>query len=200
MKDDASMKTHIAVALAVVVFTFFFFGGRIFPRLFVFDLFQSSVFGSRIAAEYTSAGIGADSQDAPSSLDEYDVSSLIALSGLSVSSDPVFILDLEEGSGTVAQDSNEVHVGYRGIFIDQDSGEEIVFDENTDRDRAFSFTLGSGQVISGFDAGVAGMREGGRRLVVIQPELGYGDQQVGVIPPNTVLHFLVELYEVRSLP
>ena len=70
-------------------------------------------------------------------------------------------------------------------------------DKNTDPESGFTFVLGSGQVIPGFDVGIAGMREGGIRLIVIDPKAGYGSQQTGRIPPNTTLRFIVELYEVH---
>lgn len=111
--------------------------------------------------------------------------------------DPVTILDLKVGEGDLAEPPNTVSLGYIGTRIDPETGEELIFDQMTDRHRPFVFQLGDEQVIPGFEIGVTGMRVGGKRLVTIQPEMGYGDQQVASIPPNTTLQFLIELYEVK---
>lgn len=72
------------------------------------------------------------------------------------------------------------------------------FDSSVDRGRPFSFTLGVGQVIGGWDEGVASMRVGGKRTLLIPPNLGYGARgAAGVIPPNATLLFEVELLELR---
>lgn len=101
--------------------------------------------------------------------------------------------DFEEGSGPAAEAGQTVSVHYTGWLLDG-----AKFDSSLDRLRPFVFVLGQGQVISGWDEGVAGMKAGGKRQLVIPPELGYGDRgSGGVIPPNATLVFDVELLEVQ---
>src|SRR3990167_7858117 len=73
-----------------------------------------------------------------------------------------------------------------------------VFDSSLDRNAQFSFTLGVGQVIRGWDEGFSGMQVGGTRLIIVAPDYGYGEQGVGTIPPNSTLIFEVELLDVEK--
>lgn len=101
------------------------------------------------------------------------------------------ITDLKVGSGAVAKAGQPVTVHYRGTLT---NGQQ--FDASYDRGDPFSFTLGAGEVIKGWDQGVAGMKVGGKRKLVIPPDLAYGAQDKGSIPPNSTLLFNVELLKV----
>ena len=102
--------------------------------------------------------------------------------------------DLVVGSGEEATAGSLVTVHYTGTL---ESGEK--FDSSLDRGAPFQFILGVGQVISGWDQGVSGMKVGGKRKLTIPPELGYGANAVGSIPANSTLFFEVELLEVQPL-
>ncbi len=99
---------------------------------------------------------------------------------------------LEKGSGTRVDNEDVVSVHYVGRLEDGTK-----FDSSIDRGESFSFTLGAGEVISGWDQGVLGMQVGEKRRLTIGPALGYGENGVpGVIPPDSVLIFEVELLEI----
>jgi FKBP-type peptidyl-prolyl cis-trans isomerase FkpA len=101
--------------------------------------------------------------------------------------------DDQVGTGTEAQAGKTVSVHYTGWLLDGTK-----FDSSKDRNQPFSFPLGGGQVIKGWDEGVAGMKVGGKRTLVIPPDLGYGARGAGgVIPPNATLKFEVELLDVK---
>jgi FKBP-type peptidyl-prolyl cis-trans isomerase len=101
--------------------------------------------------------------------------------------------DIKEGSGDEAVAGKSVTVHYTGTLEDGTK-----FDSSHDRDEPFVFSLGAGQVIKGWDEGVAGMKVGGVRKLTIPPELGYGSRGAGaLIPPNAVLVFEVELLGVE---
>ena len=100
------------------------------------------------------------------------------------------------GTGEVAQAGQSVSVHYTG-WLYQDGVKGAKFDSSKDRNDPFSFDLGAGMVIRGWDEGVQGMRVGGTRVLVIPPVLGYGARGAGgVIPPNATLMFEVELLDV----
>ena len=101
------------------------------------------------------------------------------------------------GTGPEPKAGQAVNVHYTG-WLDQNGQKGRKFDSSRDRGQPFSFTLGQGQVIAGWDQGVATMRTGGKRTLVIPPELGYGARGAGgVIPPNATLIFEVELLGAR---
>jgi peptidylprolyl isomerase len=102
-------------------------------------------------------------------------------------------VDLVQGNEAVPQIAQTVTVHYRGILK---NGKP--FDSSYDRNRPFEFRLGVGQVIKGWDEGFSGMGIGGKRLLVIPPELGYGSRQVGSIPENSTLIFEVELLKIAN--
>lgn len=110
----------------------------------------------------------------------------ISKSGLKVS-------DAKVGTGTEAVAGKTVVVHYTGKLKD---GKK--FDSSRDRGEPFQFQLGTGMVIKGWDEGVAGMKVGGQRKLIIPAELGYGKRGAGnVIPPDAELHFDVELLDVK---
>lgn len=106
------------------------------------------------------------------------------------------IIEINGGNGAAASEGKHVSVHYSGTL---ENG--IKFDSSRDRDGPYSFTLGEGQVIAGWEQGIKGMKVGGRRKLVIPPQLGYGEKGVtGVIPPNAKLLYEVELIEVENCP
>jgi len=135
---------------------------------------------------------------------------LLALLALSACADPgpppggsvaeLQRIDEKTGTGAIATAGSDVTVHYTGWLYDEKAkdmrGEK--FDSSVDRDEPFTFLLGGGQVIRGWDDGVAGMRVGGKRRLLIPSYYGYGsDGAGGVIPPNASLVFEVELLAVK---
>lgn len=162
----------VAVALAVVVaLAFLFFGSSIFTSL----------------VPQTASGPAASSVATSTPLPT-DGSATTTSSGLQIQ-------DLVVGTGAVAAAGDSVTVEYVGALQDG-----TVFDSTQSHGQPFTFTLGAGQVIAGWDEGVAGMKEGGERMLVIPASLGYGAQQVGPIPANSTLIFEVKLDSVQKAP
>lgn len=108
--------------------------------------------------------------------------------------------DVTPGTGTEATKGRVVRVHYTGWLFDRSAANNrgAQFDSSKDRNEPFEFTLGGGEVIRGWDEGVAGMKVGGTRVLTIPPDMGYGTQGAAdVIPPNATLIFEVELLDVR---
>lgn len=108
----------------------------------------------------------------------------------------VDIKEIKPGNGAQATDFSKIKVHYTGWLMD---GKK--FDSSLDRDDPFELILGMGQVIPGWEQGLVGMKEGGKRELIIPPELGYGKAGAGnIIPPNATLRFEVELLSVGPAP
>ena len=110
------------------------------------------------------------------------------------------VTNTKEGTGATATAGKEVTVHYTGWLYDASASNHQgrKFDSSRDHGEPFAFRLGAGMVIRGWDQGVEGMKVGGQRTLVIPPDLGYGSRGAGgVIPPNAVLVFDVELLDVR---
>ena len=106
------------------------------------------------------------------------------------------IIDVKEGTGASPKGKTAV-VHYTG-WLYQNGQKGAKFDSSLDRNEPFSFPVGGGRVIKGWDEGVATMKVGGKRTLIIPPQLGYGAQGAGgVIPPNATLMFDVELLAVK---
>ena len=108
------------------------------------------------------------------------------------------ITDTVVGSGAEAKPGQDVTVHYTG-WLYNDGQQGAKFDSSVDRGQPFSFPLGAGHVIKGWDQGFAGMKVGGKRTLIIPPEMGYGARGAGgVSPPNATLKFDVELLGVNG--
>ena len=109
-------------------------------------------------------------------------------------------IDHKAGDGATASAGQRVTVHYTGWLYDVAATDHKgkKFDSSRDRNEPFAFQLGAGQVIRGWDEGVAGMKVGGQRTLIIPPQMGYGSRGAGgVIPPNATLVFDVELLGVK---
>ncbi|NDF13845.1 FKBP-type peptidyl-prolyl cis-trans isomerase [bacterium] len=103
------------------------------------------------------------------------------------------ITDLHTGTGKEASKGALLIAHYEGTLQDGS-----VFDSSHSRGRPIEFVVGTGRVIQGWDQGLMGMREGGKRKLVIPAHLAYGERAIGRIPPNSALTFVIDLIEVRT--
>lgn len=140
-------------------------------------------------------GCGGDSADTPQypepRQEATEIAPAVDMAAMIQTPSGLYIQDLEVGDGQEAVAGRRVTVHYSGWFLDGDK-----FDSSVDRGEPFSFDLGAGQVIAGWDEGVAGMRVGGWRRLVLPPALAYGEAGRQGIPPNSTLVFDVELLDV----
>ena len=118
-------------------------------------------------------------------------------------SDPIAqfqVIDSVTGEGPAAKAGDAVSVHYTGWLFDADAPQQHgpKFDSSVDRGTPFTFTVGAGQVIRGWDEGVAGMQVGSKRVLMIPPTHGYGDRRVGPLPANASLVFEVELLGIEA--
>ena len=102
------------------------------------------------------------------------------------------IQDVRVGTGKAVEKGDTVEVQYEGRLQDGTR-----FDSSYARGESFTFKVGKGDVIEGWDKGIIGMQEGGERILVVPPRMGYGDQQYGVIPPKSPLVFMIELVDIK---
>jgi peptidylprolyl isomerase len=108
------------------------------------------------------------------------------------------ITDTQAGTGAMPKTGQTCVMHYTG-WLYQDGKKGAKFDSSVDRGQPFEFPIGTGRVIKGWDEGVASMKVGGKRTLIIPPELGYGARGAGgVIPPNATLLFEVELLGVKG--
>lgn len=172
-------KTGIAVAVALVVI-FIIFGGY----GVISGMFGGSNAGSNSSADITNTN--ADTQTTDNGTSTPDTTTMQNPTQLEMQ-------DVTVGTGAEAVAGKTVTVNYTGKLTDG-----TVFDSSLNPGRTpFSFTLGAGQVIQGWDMGVAGMKVGGTRILVIPASLGYGAQANGPIPANSTLIFEVQLLSVK---
>ena len=164
----AKKETGIAIALAIVVVLLFIMLG---------------FFGV--------SGFGGD-QD-PASLAEGGPQAILDELTQTGTVSELRVSDVASGSGVETKAGDTVTVHYIGVLPDG-----TVFDSSRDRGTPFSFTLGVGQVIQGWDQSLIGKQVGDRFIVAIPPELGYGAQAVGSIPANATLIFDVEVLDIQS--
>ena len=113
--------------------------------------------------------------------------------------DTLQVHEISVGQGAQAKPGDNVSVHYTGWIYDNrtETKHGKTFDSSVSRGEPFTFALGAGQVIRGWDEGVAGMKVGGKRTLMIPPDYGYGDRRVGQIPAGSSLVFDVELLDVK---
>lgn len=170
---------EIAISLVVVVFC-------------VVVLFVSSLFTKTTPIEAIASTVNSE----PSTINQETIIALnindLNMDNAVTTESGLKYIDVTEGNGVSPEKGQTVTVHYTGVL---ENGQK--FDSSRDRNQPFSFKIGVGQVIKGWDEGVGTMSVGGRRQLIIPPELGYGSRGAGgVIPPNSTLIFDVELLKI----
>lgn len=125
-------------------------------------------------------------------IDRGNTNSMNINTNMITTSDGLKIQDIQVGTGKEVKSGDTISIHYKGTLLDGTK-----FDSSYDRGTPFETKIGVGQVIKGWDEGVVGMKVGGKRKLVIPPNLGYGSQDMGVIPPNSILVFEVELIGIK---
>lgn len=172
-------RTWIAIAIALVVVGYVFWQGIWAP---IVNRFTNTTNAPTSASTTNMNTSDNNSQNANASSTDL---------GQQLGSNQIGVIDVKEGTGMAAKAGDQVSIQYDGYLTDGTK-----FDSSYDRGQPLVFTLGSGQVIPGFDRGIDGMKVGGVRRIVIPPALAYGDQKVGSIPPNSTLLFEVTLVKI----
>jgi FKBP-type peptidyl-prolyl cis-trans isomerase len=182
MNTTQVTSTGIAVALAVVIaLGLLFFGPQIFSSFSP----RTSDLGSSTDMQLTG-----DPAQQSQSMDSSLINPEPIPSELPTT---LTATDVVVGTGAEATAGSQVTVNYVGMLPDGS-----IFDASAAHGQPFTFTLGAGQVIKGWDMGVAGMKVGGKRRLIIPSDMGYGSQGAGnVIPPNATLIFDVQLVDVK---
>lgn len=186
-------STGIAVALAVIIALAVLLLG---PRIFNFFSGSSA---QTVATSTNQANIASDTPSATvitqsTTTNSNTMTTSSAPSGIPANVTQLMMKDITVGTGASAKAGDTVTVNYVGMLTNG-----TVFDASANHGTTgFTFPLGAGQVIKGWDQGVAGMKIGGKRELVIPASLGYGPQAVGSIPANSTLVFEVELLKVQA--
>lgn len=150
------------------------------------DIFALSTTGETQVASVVS--VAEDTSVVASSLEE-TLTDSVSLDG---ELQKLVVDDVRIGSGAAVKTGDTVTVHYKGTLRDGSK-----FDDSYVRGTPFSFTVGDGMVIKGWEEGLVGMKQGGERILVVPPEMAYGNRQVGPIPPNSPLIFVIELLEIK---
>lgn len=125
--------------------------------------------------------------------DEKELASALSdAAGITGEMERLIIDDIRAGAGTAVKKGDTVTVDYVGT-----TQNGFTFDSSYEKGQPFTFTVGEGDVIEGWDLGIVGMKEGGQRILVIPADMAYGNAQVGPIPPNSVLVFSIELVSIK---
>lgn len=172
----------ISFGLAViVVLGSFLFGNSLF------SFFAPEPETATLPAQVTGESLGLEdiAQPTPTGITTTNTPKPTTMNGLTITDERV-------GTGAEAVPGRTITVNYKGTFQDGSK-----FDSSYDRGEPFTFALGGGQVIAGWDQGFAGMKVGGKRKIVVPPALGYGPNDYGPIPGNSTLIFEVELLDVK---